>query len=55
LDPSTCEQLGVTDARWIALGATGRSCIQVVVASEPQNVAPSAADKAQWPSSCNAN
>jgi hypothetical protein len=55
LDPSTCEQLGVADARWLALGATGRNCIQVTVASEPQNVAPSAADKAQWPSSCNAN
>jgi hypothetical protein len=54
VDPSTCEQLGVTDARWIGLGATGPHCIQVIVASEPQNVAPSAADRAQWPSSCNA-
>jgi hypothetical protein len=55
-DPTTrnCATLGVTDARWIALGATGNNCIQMVVASEPQNVAPSAADKAQWPSACNA-
>ncbi len=55
VDPSTCQQLGVTDSRWIALGATGRNCIQVVVATEPQNVAPNPADKAQWPSSCNPN
>lgn len=56
-DPTTqnCSTLGVTDPRWIALGATGNNCIQMVVASEPQNVAPSAADKAQWPSACNAS
>ncbi len=53
VDPSTCSARGVPDARWVALGATGNNCIQMVVATEPQNVAPSAADKAQWPSACN--
>jgi hypothetical protein len=53
-DPTTqsCSALGVTDPRWIALGATGNNCIQMTVATEPQNQAPSAADAAQWPSSC---
>ena len=30
-DPQTCQQLGVTDSRWIALGATGNNCIQMDV------------------------
>ena len=54
-DPTTqnCSTLGVTDSRWIALGASGNNCIQMMVATEPQNVAPSSADRAQWPSACN--
>jgi hypothetical protein len=30
-DPQTCQQLGVTDPRWIALGASGNNCIQMDV------------------------
>lgn len=36
-DPSTCEQLGVSDPRWLAQGATGHNCIKVNVATEPVN------------------
>jgi hypothetical protein len=43
-DPSTCEQLGVTDPRWLAQGATGRNCIKVNVATEPVNRNPPLAD-----------
>jgi hypothetical protein len=35
LDPQTCEQLGVTDSRWIAQGATGQNCIRINVDNEP--------------------
>ncbi|MFZ0592798.1 MAG: hypothetical protein WAM39_20225 [Bryobacteraceae bacterium] len=38
IDPSTCEQLGVTNPEWIAQGATGNNCIKVNVATEPVNV-----------------
>jgi hypothetical protein len=56
-DPTTnnCSTLGVTDPRWIALGASGNNCIQMVVATEPQNLAPSTTDKVKWPSACNPN
>ena len=57
-DPTTqnCQTLGVSaSSPWYALGAAGNNCIQVTVPMEPQNVSPSAADKAQWPSSCNSN
>lgn len=30
-DPQTCEELGVTDSRWMALGATGHNCVQMDV------------------------
>ena len=45
-DPSTCEQLGVTDSRWTALGATGRNCVKVNVKTEPVSTTPSQADLA---------
>jgi len=57
-DPTTqnCQTLGVsTSSPWYALGAAGNNCIRVTVPTEPQNVAPSAADLAQWPSACNPN
>lgn len=43
VDPQTCQQLGVTDARWIALGATGNNCIQMDV-SDPLARAPASQD-----------
>jgi Concanavalin A-like lectin/glucanases superfamily len=43
VDPQTCQQLGVTDARWIALGATGNNCIQVDV-SDPLAKTPASQD-----------
>jgi hypothetical protein len=43
VDPQTCQQLGVTDARWIALGATGSNCIQIDV-SDPLARTPASAD-----------
>jgi hypothetical protein len=42
-DPQTCEQLGVTDARWIALGATGRNCVQMDI-QDPVATAPASKD-----------
>lgn len=56
-DPTTqnCASLGVSDPRWIALGATGNTCIQMIIATEPQNTSPSSVDKAQFPSACNAS
>ena len=44
LDPQTCEQLGVTDQRWITQGATGNHCIKINVANEPVATSPSPAD-----------
>jgi hypothetical protein len=44
VDPQTCEKLGVTDARWIAQGATGQNCIHINVASEPVATNPAPAD-----------
>lgn len=46
VDPSTCEQLGVNDSRWLSQGATGRNCIKVNVATEPVNTNPSQQDLA---------
>ena len=46
VDPSTCEQLGVTDSRWTGLGATGKNCIKVNVKTEPVSTSPSQADLA---------
>jgi hypothetical protein len=43
-DASTCEQLGVSDSRWIAEGATGRNCIKINVSTEPVSTNPSQAD-----------
>lgn len=43
VDPQTCQQLGVTDARWIALGATGNDCIQMDV-SDPLARTPASQD-----------
>ena len=40
-NPSTCEVLGVTDSRWLTLGATGMNCIKVNVNTEPMNTNPS--------------
>jgi hypothetical protein len=42
-DPQTCEQLGVTDSRWIALGATGHNCVQMDV-QDPVATAPASKD-----------
>jgi hypothetical protein len=42
-DPQTCEQLGITDSRWIALGATGRNCVQVDV-QDPVATTPASKD-----------
>jgi len=42
-DPQTCEQLGVTDTRWIALGATGHNCVQMDV-QDPVATAPASKD-----------
>ncbi len=44
LDPQTCEQLGVTDQRWITQGATGSHCVKINVANEPVATSPSPAD-----------
>ncbi len=43
VDPQTCEQLGVTDSRWIALGATGNHCIQMDL-SDPLATSPASKD-----------
>lgn len=43
VDPQTCQQLGVTDSRWIALGATGNNCIQMDV-SDPLARTPASTD-----------
>ncbi|MFL6354722.1 MAG: hypothetical protein ACJ74Z_23120 [Bryobacteraceae bacterium] len=42
-DPETCEQLGVTDSRWIALGATAHNCVQMDV-QDPVATAPASKD-----------
>src|SRR6185312_9685156 len=44
-----CTSLGVTDPRWIALGATGTNCIQMTVAGEPANTGATAGDIAEFP------
>lgn len=31
VDPQTCAELGVTDPRWVAQGATGKNCVQMDV------------------------
>jgi hypothetical protein len=43
-DSSTCEELGVTDSRWLSQGATGRNCFKVNVANEPMNTNPPLGD-----------
>ncbi len=59
-DPQTCEQLGVTDPRWIAMGATGKRCIQLDVGDpvatqpapqdlKPLGTLPTGARPAPWP------
>ena len=44
-----CGSLGVTDPRWIALGATGTNCVQMIVAGEPANTNPTPGDIAKFP------
>lgn len=44
-DPQSCAQLGVTDPRWIAQGATGNNCIQMDVL-DPVSTTASSADLA---------
>ena len=44
VDPLSCQQLGVLDPRWIALGATGSTCIQMDVATEPLETKAPASD-----------
>ncbi|MGC2657478.1 MAG: LamG domain-containing protein [Bryobacteraceae bacterium] len=44
LDPQTCEQLGVSNATWIAQGASGQNCIHINVDNEPLAKSPTPAD-----------
>ena len=53
-DARTCQQLGVTDATFMAEGATGRACIAVTTTGEPYDPTPSSADLAVIPHPSNA-